>query len=392
MIGSLLVAASLILASGTAPPPPLNVGSDGSDGAFVFVPDTPGGSTMTIDLALAASGLDGGGMPITWQTPSPVPGRGVYDPAIWAVVFKYAAVTVPPGATIQFANHPARAPVIWLVQTTCTVHGSILLRGRSNYPNRGEPGPGGFRGGWNSSGGGHGMGAPTGPIGAAVHACPAAGCYGGPACFPLVGGSGSGGYCSLGGGGAILVAANERITLASSSSVDATGGGCFAGWNGAGGAIRLVSDRIDKSDASYLYASGGYIRLEANTYNGSLAGSPTPTLGSPGRILPDATTATLRVVSITVGGQTYPVVGDPMADVRPLNADVITGYSGNATITLEARNVMPGRTCTLRVLNTVSTAGVYTSTGLVGTQGLSTATVNVYLSPAVYALQARVEL
>ncbi len=134
-------------------------GSDGSDGAFVFVQDTGPGAqanTMTIDLALAASGLDGQGQPITWQTPSPVAGRGVYDPFVWAVVFKYSAIAMPAGKTVRFANHPSRAPVVWLVAGSVVVEagGQVVLDGVGSFSGGAhtEPGPGGFRSGQPISG------------------------------------------------------------------------------------------------------------------------------------------------------------------------------------------------------------------------------------------------
>ena len=83
---------------------------------------------------------------------------------------------------------------------------------------------------------------------------------------------------------------------------------------------------------------------------------------------------------------------DPRAGGFPTQADVHVLSTGPATILLEARNVLPGQTCTLRMLDLVGNATSQTSTPLVGTHALSTATVTVSLSPAVYALQARVSL
>jgi hypothetical protein len=52
-------------------------GSDGSDGALI--PET----SVVIDLGLATTA--------SWTTPSPNPGRGVYDPQQWVVVFNSTA-------------------------------------------------------------------------------------------------------------------------------------------------------------------------------------------------------------------------------------------------------------------------------------------------------------
>src|SRR5437867_4772714 len=79
----------------------ISVGSDGSDGTLVVVT-----SDTYIDLSAAATA--------TWNTPSPVPGKGVYDPQQWAVVFKYDSVYIAPGRTLTFTNHRTTAPVVWL--------------------------------------------------------------------------------------------------------------------------------------------------------------------------------------------------------------------------------------------------------------------------------------
>lgn len=71
-------------------------GSDGSDGVFNPL------ASVQIDLSLAATA--------TWDTPSPVPGQGVYDPVQWAVVFKYSSITIPNGVSVSFKNHPSGAP------------------------------------------------------------------------------------------------------------------------------------------------------------------------------------------------------------------------------------------------------------------------------------------
>ena len=90
-------------------------GSDGSDGAFAPKFDT------VIDLSLAATA--------SWDTPSPVPGQGVYDPERWAVVFKYTTIDIPLGVTVSFTNHPSGAPVIWLASGDVTIAGEVNVNG-----------------------------------------------------------------------------------------------------------------------------------------------------------------------------------------------------------------------------------------------------------------------
>ena len=66
----------------------ISVGSDGSDGSLFVT------SNMVIDLSKATTAA--------WNTPSPVSGKGVYDPQQWAVVFKYDSIYVAPGVTCAF--------------------------------------------------------------------------------------------------------------------------------------------------------------------------------------------------------------------------------------------------------------------------------------------------
>ncbi len=407
--------AAMFAASARVSAAQIATGSDGSDGAFVFVQDTGPGAIanrMTIDLALAASGLDSGGQPITWQTPSPVAGHGVYDAYAWAIVFKYTSAVIPEGKTVVFANHPSRAPVVWLVQGTCTIAGEISLNGNTMINAWPEPGPGGFRGGAGRShlGSFVSIGG-FGPGGGAVGGCagpPASAdnAYSSPACFPLIGGSGTGANASgisASGSGAMLIAAGTRIDLGPTSMLRSQGlpapsGGCQTPIAG-GGCFRLVADTIVQSNTATFAVTGGWggagngrVRYEANSFQGTLFGTPLPTLGPPGQLLPEASSPSLRVVSVTVAGQAHAVPADPRAGGFPTQADVHVLSTGPATILLEARNVLPGQTCTLRMLDLVGNATSQTSTPLVGTHALSTATVTVSLSPAVYALQARVSL
>ncbi len=388
-------------------------GSDGSDGAFTFVPDTPGGSTMTIDLALAASGLDGQGQPITWQTPSPVAGRGVYDPFAWAVVFKYTSVIVPSGKTVQFANRGGRPPVVWLASDSVFISGTVSLDGETSsvQPQTWlEPGPGGFRAGLRSAKG-FGIGGAAGlqgrgNFGVDGTTWPSGRAYGSPSLFPLIGGSGS----ALGGtsnnwdggpgGGAILIAASSRIDV--TGSIRAQGG--FANGTsirGSGGGIRLVANVVAKTLAATVTASGGAsyldgrIRFEGLTFEGPIMMNvtPAPMLSMvPGPLLPDATTAMVRVSSILLGTQSLSVPADPQSSFVMQQADVVCTGSGSATLTIEARNVALGRTCWVRVADVYGAVTAYNSTPLTGTTALSTATVSVPLTIGIHAIQVQVVL
>ena len=75
----------------------LTIPSDGSDGAF-----NPA-ANIEIDLSEAITG--------TWSASNAAnAGKGIHDPAKWAVVFKYSSVNIPPGVTVTFKNHPAHRP------------------------------------------------------------------------------------------------------------------------------------------------------------------------------------------------------------------------------------------------------------------------------------------
>jgi hypothetical protein len=228
MLGALAVLAAASLGV-------FNSGSDGSDGAF-----NPQFSVV-IDLGNAATG--------TWDTPSAVAGNGVYDPTLWAVVFKYTTIDIPAKVTVTFINHPSGAPVVWLASGNVTISGSVKLDGAnggsSSMPfSYAEPGPGGFAGGVRlnaspsipaSAGFGPGGGGQT-EDGTYWNS------YGNVNILPLVGGSGGGGgyppQTGTGGGaggGAILVASSGSITLNASGTMTADGG-AGGGWTGSGGA------------------------------------------------------------------------------------------------------------------------------------------------------------
>ena len=78
-------------------------------------------------------------------------GNGVYDPAQWAVVFKYSSVNIASNGTVNFINNITHAPVVWVVNGNVTINGTVNLDGlagnNSDQNNLTEPGPGGFRGG-----------------------------------------------------------------------------------------------------------------------------------------------------------------------------------------------------------------------------------------------------
>ena len=321
--------------------PQINVGSNGSDGAFVAA------GNVVIDLAT----------------------QGTYDSANWRVVFNYTSIDIQPGAVVTFLPHPTNAPVVWLSQGDVSIAGTVNLGGQPGTvpPNYGRArgGPGGFRGGapgpagtqqlnWQNSGGfgpGGGLsyignqGGWTGGGGGHTsnggngHA-PGGTAYGDPEVTWLVGGSGGGAGCPSnganstgggGGGGAILIASNSMVHVTSTAEIGADGGASVQvnlhlGGGGAGGAIRIVADTIDLDMPSNgqvpLHARGGSggingggtgsegrIRFEANQLDLQAQTLPPAVTGPVGSILPPAGSPTVTIVS--VNGLQVPA--DPMA-------------------------------------------------------------------------------
>jgi hypothetical protein len=249
----------------------LNIPSDGSDGALVVTTNT------VIDLARAVTG--------NWDANNTAnAGKGVYDPAKWAVVFKYSNVRIQAGATVTFKNHPSRAPVVWLVTGDVTIAGKLVLDGQNGQvaPALAEPGPGGFRGGngyisstyQNAPGFGPGggktdynannaTGSPSGGGSYGSMGINGSNTYGNATLIPLLGGSGGGGHnngygnnhTGGGGGGAILIASGSTFSVTGTISSNGGGGGGIAGAGGSGGGIRLVCDTL--AGTGIVQALGG---------------------------------------------------------------------------------------------------------------------------------------
>lgn len=404
----------------------LDVGSDGSDGAFNPT------SSVTINLALAADA--------SWDTPSPVAGKGVYDVDQWAIVFKYSSVNIPAGVTVNFTNHPSGAPVVWLVSGSVMVSGTLTLNGSNGHGNSAlrvlsTPGPGGFRGGigaGTASGPSGGMGpggatpssissSSTGSMGAGGSYATLgtnAGCtstavagptYGNGASLPLIGGSGGSGHnnaSNMGGGaggGAILIAANSSITIALGGTIRANGGdavngnccggicgGSVWGGSGSGGAVRLIADHITnqgqlqarKGAGTGRPGGNGRIRAEANSFSLVDLGDPLLVSDLPGPIFPPVGAPKLQATLL--GSQTVPL--DPAAIINdPFNSDVLLSSSGSVMLQIDAENVPVGTTVSVRIAAVPGVVSTVTSTPLAGTFAASTATATVTM-PAGYSI------
>ncbi len=373
----------------------LDVGSDGSDGTL-----NPASGTTTINLGLAANG--------SWTDPGN--GNGVYDPQMWAVVFKYSSVNIQSGRTIQFTNHPSGAPVVWLVQGNVAIAGGIDLDGDSCTSTGGAnsvPGPGGFRGGGGTTGNAAGAGlGPGGGMISSVNAAYAGGTtalrYGNARVLPLIGGSGGAGssgssYSGGAGGGAILIAANGTITV-SGGYIHARGGQCgvSGAGHGSGGAIRLIANTItgyaDELYAQSLGSGGtGRIRIEANTINLTGGSNPgytalTPLEDDTAVIWPPTGSPSVRVVSID--GRDVPP--DPRAQfITP--GDVPLDTSSAPTVVVEALNMPLTWTVTVRVNPRSGTEYSVPATLVGGDEVMSTWTASLSALPSnnFVVIQAR---
>lgn len=333
-IKNIVPLAACVAASTTSLFAQLAIPSDGSDGALVV------SNNLVIDLSRAGPG--------NWTNNNAAnAGRGIYDPAKWAVVFKYSSVVISNGATLTYANHPTHAPVVWLVTGDVTINSNcaVSLDGESynqNPNNVAEPGPGGHRGGAMVQGGLE-RGVAFGPGGyyndsgsyATFHA------YGNPQIVPLIGGSGAPGHGNgvngSAGGGAILIAASGTITV--NGSCHANAGSPYSQY-ASGGGVRMVANQILGNGAIQATGSSsqslGRIRLEANTVSDLLGVNP-PTvkvLPTPLIIWPETNAPTVKVIS--VASLTAP--SDPKASLSANGGDLVIAQTNAVVILLQTAN------------------------------------------------------
>lgn len=399
-------------------------GSDGSDGAFGPT------ANVVVDLSQAAIG--------PWDMASPATGNGVYDPDLWAVVFKYTTINIPSTVDVRFENHPSGAPVVWLASGNVTVAGSIVLDGgnggsETDIPSFAEPGPGGFAGGRRATNDllldSAGFGPGGGNIGNRVARGGGAGfatagesglnslsnfgtMYGSEALLPLIGGCGGGGGGrdtedgsgrggGGAGGGAILIASSGDISVQQTGLIMANGGdgGAISGGGGSGGAIRLLANTISgdgrlrakggasvASDTTQVDGEGsdGRIRLEGK--NVTLVDSdPDASFALlPEQIFPGSGAPTLIATLI----DSQPVPSDPAARISTVDVEI--DNENAVTLQIEATNVPEGTTVDVFVIPARGLRTVTSSTPLVaGKGGLLSATAALTLPPGRSEIQLR---
>ncbi|MCX6926368.1 MAG: hypothetical protein NT154_24645, partial [Verrucomicrobia bacterium] len=330
----------------------VNTGSNGSDGAFH--PTT----SININMASRPSGI-----------------------------YQYTSVNIPSSVTVTFIPNANNTPVVWLVQSNCTIAGSINLSGQDGNwcPScgGGAGGPGGGRGGVGGSyptpgegpgGGGacatnNGAGGSFGSQGQSPGGFAVAGAiYGNSFLLPLLCGSGGGGasgasdkrgFAGGGGGGAILIAASGSIQLNGDISVSGGSGGSYyssGSGGGSGGGVRLVATSFGGSGS--VTASGGYsmgylnggkgrIRIDAyqSTFGGTLNGVVSQgfqpvVLQAPGQ---GAQLAISSIAGVAVSASPTGVLTIPDAVISAQQANPIpvvvscTGIPLGAAITVSVR-------------------------------------------------------
>ncbi len=192
-------------------------------------------------------------------------------------VWNYTTIDIGPNVEVTFNNNEANTPLRWLASGNVTIEGTVNISGKVReepdlFPYfkglGGIPGPGAYPG---ATGGPYGSalrvpgGGPEGGLYTGVNGTQNASFknYGNPWLFPLIGGSGAGGFgnSSSGGagGGALMIASSDTINvlgeiLAEGSTQINTNSG-----TGSGGAVLLRATTIKGSGT--LAASR--IRLEA---------------------------------------------------------------------------------------------------------------------------------
>jgi len=379
--------------------------SDGSDGTIAYGCC----STFFIDLSEATTG--------NWNDPVPAErqGKGIYDPNIWAVVYKYDSVTLHPGAALRFYNHGSGAPVVWLVKNDVVIHNGSLLILDANGNN---PGPGGFAGGRGSrvterAAGGFGPGGATlrpgapgagggyATAGSSGNGAAEAGgnTYGNAQIFPLIGGSGGAGQDVTSGngdnggagGGAILIVAQGKIVVNGQIQANGASGG-LGGGGGSGGAIRLIAPIINGTgtlsaigaDVGDRDGGSGRIRLESFNLALTDTGSPEASRGVPDnplKLFPDASTPSIRAV--TLAGISVP------SDPRPLANDVSIEQAGTYALNIQANNVPTDSTVEVYVTPRTGQDQTVAATLTGGNLASSTWTAQLQLKEGSSTIQVR---
>ncbi len=360
----------------------VNSGSNGSDGALDLSAYSGMNTNIVINMADRPTGI-----------------------------YNYTSVTIPTGVTVSFIPNANNTPVTWLVQSNCTISGTVDVSGQKAINGGALGGPGGYSGGNSgtaaTSGGGPGGGgiSPTtsgyggnasyGTVG--NNSCASEGgipgeIYGNDFVVQLLGGSGGGGSFygfgrggGGGGGGAILIAASNTITI--QGGIRASGGWPWfelatfgRGGAGSGGAVRLVGTTI--AGSGYINVNGGQswcglsgqgrVRLDAYTYSFTGIIDGTFSHGSQFEVLPVAGQGAQLTIASVAGVAVTP----PPTGVLATPDAVIAAQQANPIpIVVQCSNIPLNTPITVKVKpangSPVSAVGYNTT----GTTASSTATV-----------------
>lgn len=362
--------------------------------------------------------------------------------------FNFTEVNIPAGVTVTFEKNLINSPVVWLVRGDVRIDGVIDISGNEN----GEPGPGGFRGGFGgiaspnaasdfeatAGGGGLGPGGGGPGHGAARNnsahfqaGCKGAGAghgsagrafscsrggvlpvagrpYGRAELIPLLGGSGGGGGAGGestngsnggGGGGALLIAASGLLVIDGTINADsgaprnAAEGGC--GGHGSAGAIRLV--------AATISGVGEVSAVDALTLCSSA-----PANGSFGRIRMEADSPPTTIASNPAYSFDFPqplfipdfpqlvisTIGglDVPANPTGLNDVVLPVNTPNPiTVGFTTNHVPTGSEISLRLTPILGIETTTLSTPTTGTLELATATASIAIPEGSSTLIGSVE-
>ncbi|HTS18004.1 MAG TPA: hypothetical protein VMP11_10565 [Verrucomicrobiae bacterium] len=312
-------------------------------------------------------------------------------------IYNYTSINVSSNVTVTFTPNANNTPVVWLVQSTCIINGTVDVSGQTSSNSiAGIGGPGGWNGGNGGSAPMSGSGPGGGPVSQGGGWASGSYNYGNSYLIPLLGGSGGGaltnGTGGGGGGGAILIAASQSITVG--GNLRSVGGqGVYVGnagiaGGGSGGAIRLVASRIDgHGNISFGAGYPGYCigpgRGRFDTYDNSFAGNidfggcgSRFSMGSQFVIIPVA--GQLPQLTVTsVGG--VPVSASPTGVLSTPDAVISAQQTNPIPIVVQCSNIPLNTPITVSVTpmngSPVSAVG-YNSTG---TLASSTATISIVM-------------
>ena len=379
------VVVGTVLAGGTAAAATFDCGSNGSDGALVFV--NPAVRTTVLfdpsDTTMVGRVLD----------------------ADHDAVYHFTEIHIPANVTLRLrADKAGWSPMYWLSQGDVLIEGAVDLSGEpggaasDTKPMQPSiPGPGGYPGAWGASSalgisGQNGFG-------------PGADGYGGkhPGNYflqPLTGGSGAGssGFSSYGGGGAgggaLLLASNSSVIISGTFRADGGIGGIDSstanrgGTGGAGGAIRILAPTasgagtISLLGGLALYPShtydgeAGWLRIESNnfTFTGTINTTRTRVVTlvpSATRILPPASLLPAARV-IRVNGIDVPLSPTGSFEVP----DLVLNTDQPVVFELQASQIPLGTKFNIMLWNETTQVTTLQTSGLAGTLAASTGTVS----------------